>query len=186
MSNMSKHDDVQGHDIDLHEDDGMVHVHVHPASTYVKIFGALVFLTLLTVGLSRVHLGEWNFFIAVVVATIKASLVALFFSASHALFAQTTGRIQGQVVDAQGAVVPGVTVTITSPALQGSLTQVSDAGALQTLIQEVIAANPAQLETYRKGKSATFGWFVGQVMKRTGGRANPQLVNELLKKALGP
>jgi cytochrome c oxidase subunit IV len=79
VSNISKHDDVQGHDIDLHEGDGLVHVHVHPASTYVKIFGALVGLTLLTVGLSRVHLGEWNFFIAVVVATVKASLVALFF-----------------------------------------------------------------------------------------------------------
>jgi cytochrome c oxidase subunit 4 len=60
-------------------DDGMVHVHVHPASTYWKILGVLVFLTLLTVGISRVHLGEWNFFIAVVVATIKASLVAAFF-----------------------------------------------------------------------------------------------------------
>ena len=78
MSNI-KHDDIQGHDIDLHGDDGLVHVHVHPASTYVKIFGALVCLTLLTVGLSRIHLGEWNFFIAVAVATIKASLVALFF-----------------------------------------------------------------------------------------------------------
>lgn len=70
----SNHDDH-----DLHADDGLVHVHVHPASTYVKIFGALVFLTLVTVALSRVHLGEWNFFIAVVVATIKAALVALFF-----------------------------------------------------------------------------------------------------------
>jgi cytochrome c oxidase subunit 4 len=57
----------------------MVHVHVHPAATYWKIFGALVFLTLLTVGLSRIHLGQWNFFIAVVVATIKAGLVATFF-----------------------------------------------------------------------------------------------------------
>jgi cytochrome c oxidase subunit IV len=62
-----------------HANDGLVHVHVHPASTYVKIFAALVFLTLVTVGLSRIHLGNWNFFIAVVVATIKASLVATFF-----------------------------------------------------------------------------------------------------------
>jgi cytochrome c oxidase subunit 4 len=73
------HDDVQGHDIDLHSNDGLVHVHVHPAMTYVKIFGALVALTLITVGLSRIHLGQWNFFIAVVVATIKAALVAMFF-----------------------------------------------------------------------------------------------------------
>jgi cytochrome c oxidase subunit 4 len=60
-------------------EDGLVHVHVHPASTYYKIFGALVILTLVTVGLAQVHLGEWNFFIAVVIATIKASLVASFF-----------------------------------------------------------------------------------------------------------
>jgi cytochrome c oxidase subunit IV len=60
-------------------EDGMVHVHVHPASTYYKVFGALVFLTLLTVGLAQVHLGEWNFFVAVVIATIKAALVASVF-----------------------------------------------------------------------------------------------------------
>lgn len=59
--------------------DGMVHVHVHPTIFYVKIFIALVTLTLITVGLSRIHLGDYNFLIAVVVATIKASLVAMFF-----------------------------------------------------------------------------------------------------------
>jgi cytochrome c oxidase subunit 4 len=62
-----------------HHDDGLVHVHVHPTATYVKIFVALVFLTLVTVGLSRIHLGDFNFLIAVVVATIKAALVAAFF-----------------------------------------------------------------------------------------------------------
>ncbi len=72
MSHPHAHDDHS-------HDDGLVHVHVHPASTYWKIFAALVFLTLLTVGLSRIHLGQWNFFIAVVVATIKAGLVAAFF-----------------------------------------------------------------------------------------------------------
>ncbi len=60
-------------------DDGMVHVHVHPASTYYKIFAALVFFTLLTVGVAQVHLGDWNFFVAVAIATIKATLVAAFF-----------------------------------------------------------------------------------------------------------
>ena len=72
---MSHPDSSHAHDAD----DGLVHVHVHPASTYVKIFVALVALTIITVGLSRIHLGEWNFFIAVVVATIKAGLVASFF-----------------------------------------------------------------------------------------------------------
>jgi cytochrome c oxidase subunit 4 len=73
MSQPHAHDDHHA------PNDGLVHVHVHPASTYWKIFGALVFLTLLTVGLSRIHLGDWNFFIAVAVATIKAALVATFF-----------------------------------------------------------------------------------------------------------
>jgi Asp-tRNA(Asn)/Glu-tRNA(Gln) amidotransferase B subunit len=47
-----------------------------------------------------------------------------------------------------------------------------------------MASSPDQVATYRKGKTGTFGWFVGQVMKKTGGRANPQVVNALLKKAL--
>lgn len=76
---MSAHDDHLSHAHNEAADDGLVHVHVHPASTYYKIFGALVFFTLLTVGLAQVHLGEWNFFVAVAIATLKASLVAAFF-----------------------------------------------------------------------------------------------------------
>jgi aspartyl-tRNA(Asn)/glutamyl-tRNA(Gln) amidotransferase subunit B len=64
------------------------------------------------------------------------------------------------------------------------LTQVSDEAAIRSAIDAVIAANPGQVATYRKGKTATLGWFVGQVMKKTGGKANPQVVNALLKKAL--
>ena len=64
------------------------------------------------------------------------------------------------------------------------LTQVSDEGAIQAAIAEVIAASPDQVATYRKGKTSTLGWFVGQVMRKTGGKANPQLVNALLKTAL--
>ncbi len=64
------------------------------------------------------------------------------------------------------------------------LLQVSDEAALEAAIAEVIAQSPGQVDTYRKGKPATFGWFVGQVMKKTGGRANPQVVHALLKKAL--
>ena len=64
------------------------------------------------------------------------------------------------------------------------LRQVSDEGAIQAAVDEVIAANPEQVATYRKGKASALGWFVGQVMRRTGSRANPQLVNDLLKKAL--
>jgi aspartyl-tRNA(Asn)/glutamyl-tRNA(Gln) amidotransferase subunit B len=64
------------------------------------------------------------------------------------------------------------------------LTQVSDTGPIQAAVDEVIAANPEQVATYRRGKTTTIGWFVGQVMRKTGGKANPQLVNDLLKKAL--
>jgi len=51
-------------------------------------------------------------------------------------------------------------------------------------VDAVVAENPKQVATYRGGKTGTHGWFVGQVMKKTSGKANPQLVNELLKKAL--
>jgi aspartyl-tRNA(Asn)/glutamyl-tRNA(Gln) amidotransferase subunit B len=64
------------------------------------------------------------------------------------------------------------------------LAQVSDEGAIQAAVAAVIAASPDQVATYRKGKTSTLGWFVGQVMRKTGGQANPQLVNALLKKAL--
>ena len=64
------------------------------------------------------------------------------------------------------------------------LTQVSDEGALGKIIDEVIAKNPAQVAQYRSGKEQVFGFFVGQVMKESGGKANPGKVNELLKKKL--
>ncbi len=64
------------------------------------------------------------------------------------------------------------------------LTQVSDESALDRLIQDVMDKNPAQLAQYRAGKEAVFGFFVGQVMKASGGKANPGTVNELLKKKL--
>ncbi len=67
------------------------------------------------------------------------------------------------------------------------LLQVSDEAAIAKAIAEVLAASPEQVATYRKGKQSTLGWFVGQVMRRMGGKANPQVVNGLLKKALeGP
>jgi aspartyl-tRNA(Asn)/glutamyl-tRNA(Gln) amidotransferase subunit B len=65
------------------------------------------------------------------------------------------------------------------------LKQTSDTGAIEKVIADVMAANPNQLEQYRGGKEALFGFFVGQTMKAMGGKANPAVVNELLKKALG-
>jgi aspartyl-tRNA(Asn)/glutamyl-tRNA(Gln) amidotransferase subunit B len=64
------------------------------------------------------------------------------------------------------------------------LRQLSDAGALERAVAEVIATSPEQVATYKGGKRGTLGWFVGQVMKKTGGRANPRLVNRLLREAL--
>ena len=65
------------------------------------------------------------------------------------------------------------------------LKQNSDTGAIEAVIAEVLAKNPNQLEQYRGGKEALFGFFVGQTMKAMQGKANPAVVNELLKKALG-
>ncbi|MEY3905884.1 MAG: glutamyl-tRNA amidotransferase [Pseudomonadota bacterium] len=64
------------------------------------------------------------------------------------------------------------------------LKQTSDTGAIEAVIAEVLAKNPGQLEQYRAGKEALFGFFVGQTMKAMAGKANPQVVNDLLKKAL--
>jgi aspartyl-tRNA(Asn)/glutamyl-tRNA(Gln) amidotransferase subunit B len=67
---------------------------------------------------------------------------------------------------------------------EGRPQQSSDTSALEKIIDEVVAANPKQLEQYRAGKKTMLGFFVGQVMKASKGQANPQLVNELLTKKL--
>ncbi|WP_417317558.1 Asp-tRNA(Asn)/Glu-tRNA(Gln) amidotransferase subunit GatB [Emcibacter sp.] len=64
------------------------------------------------------------------------------------------------------------------------LKQVSDTGAIDGFIDEVMAANTDKVEEYRGGKDKLLGFFVGQVMKKTQGKANPQVVNELLRKKL--
>jgi aspartyl-tRNA(Asn)/glutamyl-tRNA(Gln) amidotransferase subunit B len=64
------------------------------------------------------------------------------------------------------------------------LKQITDSGAIEQVIREVMESSPKQLADYRAGKDKLFGYFVGQVMKATGGKANPAQVNELLKKLL--
>ncbi|MBR1648428.1 MAG: Asp-tRNA(Asn)/Glu-tRNA(Gln) amidotransferase subunit GatB [Alphaproteobacteria bacterium] len=64
------------------------------------------------------------------------------------------------------------------------LKQVSDLGAIEAIIDKVIAANPDNLNAYRNGKTALKGWFVGQVLKESRGKANPQLVNKILDEKL--
>ena len=65
------------------------------------------------------------------------------------------------------------------------LSQISDEGAIKEIVQKIVDANPAQVEAYRGGKVQLLGFFVGQVMKETKGRANPKTVNELVKEILG-
>jgi aspartyl-tRNA(Asn)/glutamyl-tRNA(Gln) amidotransferase subunit B len=64
------------------------------------------------------------------------------------------------------------------------LVQISDTGALEKMVQEVIDANPGQAEEFRNGKDKLMGFFVGQVMKASKGQANPELVNKIIKEKL--
>ena len=64
------------------------------------------------------------------------------------------------------------------------LKQITDTGAIEAIIDQIIANNPEQLAQYRSGKDKLFGFFVGQAMKATAGKANPQQLNDLLKAKL--
>ncbi|MGC9420515.1 MAG: Asp-tRNA(Asn)/Glu-tRNA(Gln) amidotransferase subunit GatB, partial [Rhodovulum sp.] len=77
-----------------------------------------------------------------------------------------TGRDPVEIVDTEG------------------MKQVTDTGAIEKVVDEIIAANPAQVEKAKQNPKLA-GWFVGQVMKATGGKANPQAVNEIVAKKLG-
>ena len=77
------------------------------------------------------------------------------------------GRGADEIIDARG------------------LRQITDTGAIEQAIDAIMAANPKQLAEYRSGKDKLFGFFVGQVMKATQGKANPAQLNELLKRKLG-
>jgi aspartyl-tRNA(Asn)/glutamyl-tRNA(Gln) amidotransferase subunit B len=67
---------------------------------------------------------------------------------------------------------------------QQGLAQVSDSGAIQDAIDQIMSANQGQVDEYRSGKDKVFGFFVGQVMKAMKGKANPAVVNDLLKQKL--
>jgi aspartyl-tRNA(Asn)/glutamyl-tRNA(Gln) amidotransferase subunit B len=64
------------------------------------------------------------------------------------------------------------------------LRQISDTGALEKIVDDVLAANPKQVEQYRGGKTAVMGFLVGQVMTASRGQASPAAVNEILKRKL--
>jgi aspartyl-tRNA(Asn)/glutamyl-tRNA(Gln) amidotransferase subunit B len=95
---------------------------------------------------------------------------------------------EGQISGKQGKeVLVEMFRTGKSPAAiiaERGLVQLSDMGEIDRIIDDVIAANPQQLESYRAGKEALFGFFVGQVIKASKGKANPKVVNERLKEKL--
>ena len=96
------------------------------------------------------------------------------------------GTISGRIAKelfAEMAETPFTTPLAEVVAARG-LGQVSDSGALEQLIRELIDTNGEQVERYRAGNTKLRGWFVGQVMKSTGGKANPQVVNDLLTRLL--
>ena len=65
------------------------------------------------------------------------------------------------------------------------LVQISDTAAIDAVVAKIISDNPKEVEAYQNGKKKLLGFFVGQVMKETRGKANPKLVNEILRKKLG-
>ncbi len=90
------------------------------------------------------------------------------------------GRIAKEVFEAMVETGQGAGAIVVSKGLR----QVTDTGAIDAAVAQVLAANPDKLAEYRSGKDKLFGFFVGQVMKGMGGKGNPALVNEALKRAL--
>jgi aspartyl-tRNA(Asn)/glutamyl-tRNA(Gln) amidotransferase subunit B len=80
--------------------------------------------------------------------------------------------------------LPGSTQSPKQIVASRGLVQVTDTNELLTTVRRVIGANPGNLEKYKAGKTALFGFFVGQVMKETQGKANPQMVNDLMREEL--
>ncbi len=126
-----------------------------------ELFGALNRLGQ-GIGESPVTPGQAAELLALVAdGTLSGSLAKQVFEAML-----ETGDAPGKIVEERG------------------LKQTSDTGAIEAVIAEVLAKNPNQLAQYRGGKEALFGFFVGQTMKAMAGKANPAVVNDLLKKAL--
>jgi aspartyl-tRNA(Asn)/glutamyl-tRNA(Gln) amidotransferase subunit B len=91
-----------------------------------------------------------------------------------------SGKIAKEVFEAMLAGEGGADAIIDKKGLR----QITDSGAIEKAVDEVLAKNPGQLAQYRGGKEALFGFFVGQAMKATGGKANPAELNRLLKEKL--
>ena len=92
-----------------------------------------------------------------------------------------SGKIAKEVFEAMWAGEGDADAVIVARGLE----QITDSSAIEAIVDKVIAANPGQAEEYRAGKEKLIGFFVGQVMKETGGKANPAQVNEILRTRLG-
>ena len=93
---------------------------------------------------------------------------------------EISGKIAKDVLDFMIESGDSATKIVTDKGLK----QVSDSGAIEKIIDNVLAANPDKVVDYKAGKDKLFGFFVGQIMKESKGQANPQIVNEILKKKL--
>ncbi len=91
-----------------------------------------------------------------------------------------SGRIAKEVFDEMMATGKHAGVIIAAKGLQ----QISDTGAIEAMIEKIITENPKQVQSYQGGNQNLLGWFVGQVMKQSGGKANPAEVNRILKEKL--
>ena len=91
-----------------------------------------------------------------------------------------TGKIAKEVFDSMWSGEGAADDIIEAKGLK----QITDSSAIESIVDAVIAANPAQADDYRAGKEKLLGFFVGQVMKKTGGKANPGQVNDILRKKL--
>jgi aspartyl-tRNA(Asn)/glutamyl-tRNA(Gln) amidotransferase subunit B len=94
------------------------------------------------------------------------------------------GTISGKIAKELFPLLCGGAGDVDALVRERGLVQVTDEEALRAAVSEVLAASPAQVAAYRSGKAATFGWFVGQVMKATSGKASPAVVNRLLRESL--
>jgi aspartyl-tRNA(Asn)/glutamyl-tRNA(Gln) amidotransferase subunit B len=93
-----------------------------------------------------------------------------------------SGKLAKQVFEAMWSSTGDADQVIEAQGLR----QITDSGQLEAMIDAIVAANPAQVAQYRAGKDKVFGFFVGQVMKESKGKANPQQVNEILMRMLAP
>ena len=111
---------------------------------------------------------------------LLCATMAIIFVLNRIVDSTVSGKLAKEVFEAMWA--EGLEADAVIEAL--GLRQITDSGAIEKIIDAIMAANPKQLADYRSGKDKLFGFFVGQVMKAMAGKGNPALVNDILKKKL--